>query len=445
MSMTGNGFLPFARVAFLAAALSLPLSSAFAEERPIVSKSTVDWGLQRVDSTLTLDTAKSGITLPTDRSAALQLIEMETPALLKNAFFSVLVDSSSRVGDTVDRGELSMGALNALLDAGKTTPPAFSTDLKRVSMTHAVGLHDLAALYLRDSGHYVPKPPLETAPTRAFTGILVDARGALPVHGEYASARLEPCLFPKLWSEGMDRLYDRDMVQAAIAKARGIVTYSASPDEGEYRRIVGNDPLRIVARGIYGINRTDPIVSREDYLKIVSLEANRKLLSEGKIVILCDAEALKAREAVPARDADRWFVRGEIAAALERKPIKDVELSEGSAGLTLTAYDIRFEADTARILPSERARLDAIAEALKEAGNAARFTVEGHTASVGKPSGELALSVERARVIADELARRGIPRENIGHSGYGGSRPVAGNDTDEGRARNRRVEIVIAP
>ncbi len=451
MTMTGNGKAARLRVAGIIGLFALTLSGLGAEEtpgkanKPITAKTTVDWKLERIDSRLTLDTAKSGIVLPTGRNAALQMLEMETPALLKDAFFSVLVDSSSRVGDTVDREELSLSDLNRIIDAGKTTPPAFSTDLKTVSMTHSVSLPELGSLYIRATAPYSPKPPLETAPTRPFTGILVDARGALPVHGEYASATLAPCLFPKLWSSGMDPLFDKGMVVPEIARKRGIAQYSASTDEAEYRAIVGNDPLRVVAREIYGKNHTDPVISQGDYLKIVSLEANRKLLTEGKVVILCDKGALQSRDSGIVRDADWYFIRGEIGAKLEKKPIRDVELTDTWEGLKLMVYDVRFEADTARILPEERVRLDAIADALKEAGPNARFMVEGHTASVGKPTGELQLSIERARVIAAELVARGLNGEHIGSSGAGGTRPVADNDSDSGRARNRRVEITITP
>jgi outer membrane protein OmpA-like peptidoglycan-associated protein len=106
-------------------------------------------------------------------------------------------------------------------------------------------------------------------------------------------------------------------------------------------------------------------------------------------------------------------------------------------------YDIRFVADTAQILESERGRIDIVADALLLAGENASFVVEGHTANVGKPAGELNLSIERARKIGEELTRRGIDPGRIRIAGYGGTQPVAPNTTDEGRALNRRVEITI--
>ena len=71
--------------------------------------------------------------------------------------------------------------------------------------------------------------------------------------------------------------------------------------------------------------------------------------------------------------------------------------------------------------------------------------VEGHTAAVGKPTGEMNLSYLRAMTIIDELVARGIKRDICEAKGYGGTKPIGDNSTEEGRAKNRRVEIVVRP
>ena len=113
-----------------------------------------------------------------------------------------------------------------------------------------------------------------------------------------------------------------------------------------------------------------------------------------------------------------------------------------ASGLRLTMQNLRFKADSAELLDSEAARLDAIAEVLKQAPES-QFLVEGHTASVGYPAGELRLSAERARAIAAALARRGIDADKFICRGSGATKPIADNTTREGKAKNRRVEITI--
>ena len=68
-----------------------------------------------------------------------------------------------------------------------------------------------------------------------------------------------------------------------------------------------------------------------------------------------------------------------------------------------------------------------------------------HTAAVGKPTGEMNLSVLRAQAIIDKLVERGLNRDLFTFKGYGGTAPIGDNSTEEGRAKNRRVEIVVKP
>ena len=231
------------------------ISSAGAQEKYLKAQSSIDWKTERIHSKLSLDAIKTGITLPSGRNAALQMLEMETPALLKDTFFSLLIDSSSRLGDSIAIGAVSLGDLNKIIDDGEKTPPWFSQDLKEISMTHTVTLQDIGELFIRHENSYQNRPPLEKTATRSYSGILIDARGDLPVHGEYTQAIVNPCLFPRIWNNQMELLYEKNMVNPHIAKSQGIVYYSASSDESLYRDLIGTDPLRITAREVFGQDR----------------------------------------------------------------------------------------------------------------------------------------------------------------------------------------------
>lgn len=128
-------------------------------------------------------------------------------------------------------------------------------------------------------------------------------------------------------------------------------------------------------------------------------------------------------------------------------PGQNIEIAAVPEGIKLTVRDIRFVADSEQILPTERGRLDLIAQAVKSVLEATSgqtmVLVEGYTASVGKPEGEQELSVRRAKKIVDELAARGIPADRFMYKGWGGTKPIADNSTETGRAKNRRVEITI--
>jgi outer membrane protein OmpA-like peptidoglycan-associated protein len=119
-----------------------------------------------------------------------------------------------------------------------------------------------------------------------------------------------------------------------------------------------------------------------------------------------------------------------------------IDIQPVPEGVKLTIKDIRFKPDSDEILASERPRLEMIANVLKESPERI-FLVEGHTAAVGRPAGEMELSVRRAQRMTSELSGLGIPADRFIYKGWGGTKPLGDNATDEGRRLNRRVEITI--
>ncbi len=128
--------------------------------------------------------------------------------------------------------------------------------------------------------------------------------------------------------------------------------------------------------------------------------------------------------------------------AKSAKSSAPITVDNTEAGIRLTIQNLQFKADSAELLPGEEKRLDQIAEILRLA-EGAQFLIEGHTASTGYETGEMKLSKERADSIAAALSSRGIGSERFICKGSGGKKPIASNDTAEGKAINRRVEITI--
>jgi outer membrane protein OmpA-like peptidoglycan-associated protein len=130
--------------------------------------------------------------------------------------------------------------------------------------------------------------------------------------------------------------------------------------------------------------------------------------------------------------------------ALSNVDLQDsaIDLIPVPEGIRLTIRDIRFAPDSAEFLPVERARLDLIADALSQVPERLCL-VEGHTASTGRPAGEMDLSVQRAMRMVEELVSRGISENRFIYKGSGGTKPIGDNSTPEGRSLNRRVEITI--
>ena len=128
--------------------------------------------------------------------------------------------------------------------------------------------------------------------------------------------------------------------------------------------------------------------------------------------------------------------------AKSAKSATPISVDNTEAGIRLTIQNLQFKADSAELLPGEEKRLDQIAEILRLA-EGAQFLIEGHTASTGYEAGEMKLSKERADSIAAALSSRGIGSERFICKGSGDKKPIDSNDTAEGKALNRRVEITI--
>lgn len=105
------------------------------------------------------------------------------------------------------------------------------------------------------------------------------------------------------------------------------------------------------------------------------------------------------------------------------------------------ALDVHFATGKADILPESMPMVTQIVELLKKRPTL-RIGVEGHTDNTGTPAGNKTLSEARAKSVAAAITAGGIPASRLVPAGFGQEKPIADNRTEEGRAKNRRVELV---
>lgn len=120
----------------------------------------------------------------------------------------------------------------------------------------------------------------------------------------------------------------------------------------------------------------------------------------------------------------------------------NVQLSKPERGQTIALRNIFFETASYALLPASTVELDNLTDLMK-ANPAMRIEVGGHTDNVGNDEANQKLSEHRASAVRDFLLAHGIAPDRVTSKGYGESRPVASNDTEEGRAQNRRTEVTV--
>ena len=123
---------------------------------------------------------------------------------------------------------------------------------------------------------------------------------------------------------------------------------------------------------------------------------------------------------------------------------KIASVKDDDRGMVITlSGEVLFKTGKSDLKPGAMAKLDQIAQALE--GKDQPIVVYGFTDNVGAHDKNMALSVSRAQTVRDYLVSKGIPKDLVDARGDGPDNPVADNTSIEGRAQNRRVEIVVAP
>ena len=275
-------------------------ANAFADIKSGIT-GTVEWDTLQITADVSLDLASAGIRLPAGRTQGESLLGQEYLRLIQSGILELQVDSSSTIGDLVQRREFSLPEAEALAMMARSLPPSLSPDLKSILSSYNIPLSGISAALLR---HNNPSPitrTLSPVSTAQYTGIIIIASENLPVHGRRSSALPVPCLFPKIWDSNMNLVYERNMIvsrntaMAHYAPLESIFQKNPSGLTPELTAVVGERPLRIFARGVFGIKPTDLIIDRSDSLLIISSEENRRLLSEGKVAIILDNSVLRQK------------------------------------------------------------------------------------------------------------------------------------------------------
>ncbi len=118
---------------------------------------------------------------------------------------------------------------------------------------------------------------------------------------------------------------------------------------------------------------------------------------------------------------------------------------DSSGKLVIITASLLFPSNSAELLPSSKPKLDEVAGALNAQPQANKVKVQGYTDSTGSVAVNEALSQKRAQAVADYLQSKGVSPDRISAEGFGDQDPVSLEKNAEGRALNRRVDLVVEP
>lgn len=165
-----------------------------------------------------------------------------------------------------------------------------------------------------------------------------------------------------------------------------------------------------------------------EYAAVVTLKKNEDI-----IMTIKQEESIPVTTVYTAKDT-----------LLAGKPIqKDIPVESGiQVGKAYRINNINYKTNSAILTDESLLILDELITFLKE-NETVTIAVNGHTDNVGKPEANLALSTDRAFSVKDYMESKGIDKSRLQFKGFGATKPVATNDTEEGRALNRRTEFMV--
>src|SRR5688500_15537026 len=263
---------------------------------------------------------------------------------------------------------------------------------------------------------------------------LVDARKAYERASKGLAAQLAPAQLDtaKQSLDKAEKSFEEEGVDAPtpdlayIAERKAMIA-EATAGKVAAERDSGQADKQFKDAQLEGLDKTQAALSKEK-------QAGEKTKAE------LDAE----RKALDAEKKARAEAEKKAAAAMAS--LQEIaKVKEEARGMVITlSGSVLFATGKYQLLPIAQSKLDEVAKAVGDQGYKS-ILVEGHTDSVGKASDNDTLSLKRAESVRTYLVTRGIPSDKIRATGLGSSRSVADNGTPDGRANNRRVEIVVEP
>lgn len=269
-----------------------PLWAQQAQEERISVSRKVDWQ----EGVLILEVAMAMEANEFDPSSRFDA-EREIERLLSGLFMSSVVeipfDSYRTVGARLKEDQMLFQRLERT--AVSSVSKSYSRvrrDLQEIQVQYRFPFYGEGGFAVPLILHSRPHPverKLGFVPSRNFTGLVIYARGELPAHGKDIRRQVQPALFPTLYDEQMNPVLTVQMCDPAFLKRWGMVAYSDSEQSSALLERIGAAPLRTVARGVFGINATDLLLPDEAVERLVVREANREMLSQGRVLIVIEA------------------------------------------------------------------------------------------------------------------------------------------------------------
>jgi outer membrane protein OmpA-like peptidoglycan-associated protein len=193
------------------------------------------------------------------------------------------------------------------------------------------------------------------------------------------------------------------------------------------------------ADAVQSLRQRDAVITQMNANQTAQVAITSAALGRANQQVASDQQALAAEKK---RSADAERRAAQAAADLAR--IATVKQEARGMVITLSG-SVLFESNKTDLLPAAQSKLSDVASALMKQDPTSKIVVQGYTDSRGSDALNATLSQGRAESVRAFLASHGVSGDRLSAQGFGPASPIADNTSPEGRANNRRVEIVVSP
>ena len=255
------------------------------EIEPVVEYS-INWNMQQLEIYVTSPLNNINRPLPSLKFSIESEIKQNLPYILLKGIESIIIDSRTNGESFINIHQDVITAIFELSPELVKVSSLFNNNLKILNTKYTLDIYPhIADLFIPHTRTNKLSPILDFIPSADFTGIVIYVDKQLPMYGKQSEGSFIPSLFPKIYDEKLNPVMDHIMIDPQIIRKSGSVGYQFFLDSLDLERI-GQSPLELKARGIFGINNTDLLISTRDADKILSRQNNLNLIEQGKVLII---------------------------------------------------------------------------------------------------------------------------------------------------------------
>ncbi|MDX2427845.1 MAG: OmpA family protein [Xanthomonadales bacterium] len=228
-----------------------------------------------------------------------------------------------------------------------------------------------------------------------------------------------------------------EQVLDKLEKENSAMLIRASQLEADNARMDAEQARLLVATTVEDAQR-----AREEKDKAVRKEAE-----SARAAVMSAEEADQARRLAETRASEAEYARLEADLASQQitsltRQLENLQLRETESGVVVTLGDVLFASGQTTLVEGGRSSLEEVVDLLQTEPDK-KIRVEGHTDSLGDAEANLLLSEQRAKAVLEALVSLGVASDRISSLGMGEDFPIASNEDEDGRARNRRVDVIL--